>query len=546
MSTIWAYALEIEVHTGAEVVHLYISTSPALVTGVGDTPPSTTFTTGLIQPGNYSIACFANGKTYGKASMGYGEIILNNDQGQFDYLLDYAFDGRAAILRRIDAALMTTADYPADWTTIYTGTLNSPLPNLPGYNQGTLTIPWRDRMVELQVPFPLSTFKGDNALPLGLEGTANDIASKGKPLILGRVLEIAPVCVNTARLIYAASPPIGGDLDLITDWDAIAAFDSVTSFFSTVLSGITSATVYDSGLEIVQEAVYTDENDMMTNAPTAGYCRILPAYGYIRFGSTPAGQVTVSCTSAIGTVHTVGNLLDTTLCHYLQWDAGRLNASDITSINALCTLSMGTFIQDTGVTVDQVLDRVAQSAGVCYYFDANGIFRAFQVRDPGTMTADFTLTDLQISSLSRMNKESIPAKAVRVKQQKCWTVQKSGLAGAVAADRRAWVSLDYRENLSHNLTTETKHLLAPTLEFETAFAVDAQAEADRLCNIYSMRRDFIEVVLIPELFDFTTLRLGMVGATNLSGRFGYTSKNMLLIGITCDLMNEKTTLTLWG
>jgi hypothetical protein len=63
MSTIWAYALEIEAHTGSEVVHLYISTSPALVTGPADTPASTTFTTGLIQPGNYSISCFANGKT---------------------------------------------------------------------------------------------------------------------------------------------------------------------------------------------------------------------------------------------------------------------------------------------------------------------------------------------------------------------------------------------------------------------------------------------------------------------------------------------------
>jgi hypothetical protein len=38
----------------------------------------------------------------------------------------------------------------------------------------------------------------------------------------------------------------------------------------------------------------------------------------------------------------------------------------------------------------------------------------------------------------------------------------------------------------------------------------------------------------------------MVGELQLSGRFGYTAKNMLLIGIAADLANEKTTLTFWG
>jgi hypothetical protein len=162
------------------------------------------------------------------------------------------------------------------------------------------------------------------------------------------------------------------------------------------------------------------------------------------------------------------------------------------------------------------------------------------------LTADFVLTDLQIAKVSRIDNEGIPAKAVRIRQQRCWTVQTSGLASSVTAARRAWVANEWRENLSHNIYTAQKHLLSETLGFETAFAVDAQTEADRRRDIYSVRRDFLEVELSPGIVDFTSLRLGMVCNLQLSGRFGYNAVNMLVIGIAADLANEKTTLSLWG
>lgn len=54
-----AYALEITAHDGNALVHLYFSSSPALVTGASDTPPNTTFQARLVQPGNYSIQAFS-------------------------------------------------------------------------------------------------------------------------------------------------------------------------------------------------------------------------------------------------------------------------------------------------------------------------------------------------------------------------------------------------------------------------------------------------------------------------------------------------------
>ena len=553
--TLWAYALEIQAHTGVGVVNINITNAPSLMAIIDanitwesdlywERAGIPAYVPGLIQPGNFQIACFAGGKSFGKSSIGYGVITLNNDAGQFDYMMDYAFDGRSATLRRIDAALMDSAAYPADWTTVYTGTLGMPTPSITGYNQGTITLPWRDRMSELQTPIPLETFLGNNALPLGLEGTVDDIANKIKPIVLGQVFDVAPICVNTAKLIYAVSPPVMGKEDLIAEWDAIADFDAVTDFFGSIINGISGVTVYDSGLLITQGANYTDESDMIANAPAAGQCRVLPDRGYVRFGAIPAGTVTVSCTG-YRTAATIGGITHMILNDYMGWADSRINLTELAAIDAACTIPVGTYVQNAD-NMDSVLDTLFSSAGACYYFDQLGVFRSFVVKDPATMTADFALSGLQIMGLARENNDGIPAKLVRIKQQKCWTVQKSGVAGATDAARRAYIANEYRDNVAENITTATKHLLASTLEFTTAFAADAQSEADRRRDIYSVRRDFFKVQIVPELFDFTALRLGMCGSLDFTGRFGYTNKKMLLIGITADLANDNISLSFWG
>lgn len=554
--TLWAYALEMQAHTGAEVVNINITNAPALMS-IYD--PNVTWESnlywelagipawvgGLIQPGNYEIACFASGKSFGKASMGYGVITLDNNAGQFDYMMDYAFDGRPATLRRIDANLMDSATYPGDWTTIYTGTLGMPTPSVTGYNQGTITLPWRDRMAELQTPIPLEVYRGDNALPLGLEGTVSDLANKVKPLVLGQVYEIAPECCNTAKLIYAVSPPILGAQDLIADWDAITNFDAITDFFGSVINGISSVTVYDSGLLITQGANYTDESDMMTNAPTAGQCRVLPDRGYVRFGSQPAGIVTVSCTGYRVSPALIGGITRMLLNDYMKWDDSRINLTELTAIDAACTIPVGTIVR-SAANMDSILDELFASAGACYYFDQYGVFRSFRVSEPSGMTPSFSLSGLQIMGLTRENNDGIPAKLIRVRQQKCWTVQKSGIAGATTAERRAWIANEYRENISTNSVTATKHLLSKDLEFNTAFSADAQSETDRRRDIYSVQRDFFKVKIVPSLFDFSSLRLGMCCSLGFNGRFGYTNKNMLLIGISADLANDNISLSFWG
>ncbi|MDA8114983.1 MAG: hypothetical protein M0Z43_09705 [Acidithiobacillus sp.] len=585
-----AYALEIQAHTGSGLTTLCFSTAPPLVTAPTDTPPNVTFDRRIIQPGNYQVQAFSNGQTYGKSQVGYGEIILRNDDGALDYLMDYGFDGRPCVLRmrEDDGSILP---YPSGWKTVFTGTIDHLEPEWPSYNDGTIVMSLRDGMAGLHVKLPLAVYAGNNALPYGLEGTPSDLGGKTKPLLLGTCFNMSLQCVNTSLLIYAVSPPAGGLCDTVTDWDAIAAFDSVADFFGSVVSGpvitplgteyrrggcsSTGITVYDSGVPLTQGADYTDETDLQTNAPAAGYFRVLPANGYVRLGSTPAGQVT--CTASDNNGHdanTAGSIIRAVLRDYMQWDTSKFNIPELAALDAACNIPIGQLItQDT--YVDDLLDAICNTVGACYYFDGLGVFRIFRVVDPATQNADIPISGYTVgafkanSSVAGSGAGGVPNYQIRLRQQKNYTVQTSGLAGSSTAAWRSWVAQEYRENVSTSTSCKAKHLLSTEIALDTCFASDGQAESDRRLGLYSVRRDLLDLEIDTELWntnplmdwdavsnfdavtsfdqlDFTAFRIGQIVPLDLGGRFGYSPKNMLITGITPDLLQKKLTLTVWG
>jgi hypothetical protein len=386
-------------------------------------------------------------------------------------------------------------------------------------------------------------------------------------------------------------PPTGGLVDTVTDWDAIAAFDSVLDFFGFVVSGpvvtslgteyrrggcsSTGITVYDSGVPLTKGTDYADETDLQTNAPASGYFRVLPANGYIRLGSSPAGQVT--CTASDNNGHdanTAGSIIRAILRDYMQWDASKYNIVELAALDLACTIPIGQLItQDT--YVDDLLDTICNTVGACYYFDSLGVFRIFQVADPATKTPDIPISGYTIggftanASVTGSGGAGVPNYQIRLQQQENLTVQTSGLAGAATAAWQSWIAQQYRENISTSAACKAKHLLSTELVIPTCFAADGQAESDRRLGLYSVRRDLLDLEIDTELWntnplldwdavtdfdavpsfdqlDFTAFRIGQVVPLDLGGRFGYSPKNMLITGITPDLLQKKLTLTVWG
>lgn len=231
----------------------YLS-SEAFVTRPNDSPANVAFIPALIDPGSLGVAAYSDGRTGGGSKLEVGEIVVANSDGQFDAWLNYGFDGRPLTIRS-----GTGGAYPADFPAILAGTVESIEADFE-----KLVIRLRDRQYILQKPVLTNRYKGDNAGPVGLEGTAADLKDKPKPRAIGKVFNISPPQVNAAKLAYQVSDGPVGEI----------------------------SAVYDRGAALTKGADYATSALMQAASPTSGTFITCLAEGYFRLGSLPAGQVT--------------------------------------------------------------------------------------------------------------------------------------------------------------------------------------------------------------------------------------------------------------
>lgn len=158
-----------------------------------DTPADTFFAGRVSKPALARRELFAGGTTRGRSRVGYGDLVLVNGDGALDFLKDCGVDGRDVIVRRGQVG----AAYPSAFKTMLVGTMAA-----AQVGADIVTVKLRDQQFLLDVPLQPNLFAGDNVLPDGLEGTAEDLQGKPKPRCFGRPLNVAPPCVNTSKLIY--------------------------------------------------------------------------------------------------------------------------------------------------------------------------------------------------------------------------------------------------------------------------------------------------------------------------------------------------------
>ncbi|WP_233437236.1 hypothetical protein [Vreelandella alkaliphila] len=109
---------------------------------------------------------------------GYGETTLINNDRALDWLVDYATDGRRAVLEYENEGMLTT---------VLEGTVAR-----VSFGSSLVSIKLRDPVEILQQPHPLTRFAGTNVEPDGLEGTDDDIAATSSPGYTGRCAMLSP------------------------------------------------------------------------------------------------------------------------------------------------------------------------------------------------------------------------------------------------------------------------------------------------------------------------------------------------------------------
>lgn len=196
----------------------------------------------------------------GAMQVGTLTLVLDNSDGALDSLVDYSFDGQKVLFYfgTIGSNGEFVNEYPVDFTA-----------EQPLLSETEVTFLLRDWRHLLDKPLLTTKYAGTNSgSPLaGIEGTANDLKGKPKPMLLGRAWNVTPVLVNTDRLIYQ-----------------VDGYDGLTTGYS--------ITVYDKRSALTKGADYISQAQMESTAPAAGQFRVHPATGCFRLGTAPVGQVT--------------------------------------------------------------------------------------------------------------------------------------------------------------------------------------------------------------------------------------------------------------
>ncbi len=193
--------------TAAADIPLYLSTS-RFGTKPTDTPPNQAFWDQMKDPGRVKRTMFADGTTMGRGKIASGDLVLSNKDGTFDGWRNYGFDGRTWTLYYG----LDTAAFPSGFVVMFVGEVDQAEWDLDSFR-----LKFRDKQARVEVPLQTTKYAGDNALPAGLEGVAGDLKGKPKPLLYGKVRNIAPPCVNTSKQIYQPSSLALNSVDAVRD-----------------------------------------------------------------------------------------------------------------------------------------------------------------------------------------------------------------------------------------------------------------------------------------------------------------------------------------
>jgi len=491
----------------------YFSTG-AFITGAADTPAHTAFHPRISMPALLRMDIFDVGMTGGSSRVGYGELVLANDDGALDVFNTYGLDGRSLVIRVADSA--ATA-YPSGWTTLFRGTMEQ-----IEINSDTARIRIRDRQQFATAAIQPNRYGGTNTLPDGVDGSASDLKGKVKPLVFGAVFNVSPVCVNTSKLVYQVH-------------------DGAIRYVNAV---------YDGGARLAQAAEYTSQSEMLATEPAAGNYRVYAAGGMFRLGSSPTAQLTADVIDGLGPHERTAGALFRRVLENAGVGTEQISAPDIAVLDAANRATLGLYVRDD-VPVSQVVDDIARSVGAWWASDADGVLRIKRLEAPsGSPVLSLTGADIVEGSLTRipMNDGGLPAYRVTVRGVPNWTVQTSGLVGSVSSARRVRLEQPFQDAVATDSAVQTTYLLAPEITVETRLSclTAVQTEADRLLALYKVKRDRFEVRIHGPAATLGLIDLGAVVNVTYA-RFGLNAGKLFrIIGYQLDPIAGTASLTLWG
>lgn len=490
--------------------------------------PTIEYESRILDAGNFETSLFQKGTSGGAADIGTGEIEINNGDHDIDDILNHAWDAAPITIRRGVQANEELTDFEV----IFTGSAESLEPRW-----NTFSLVLRDKISDIvNKVLQQERYLGNNSLPNGVEGVAEDLKDKWKPVSFGVVEEFEAPMVNTSKYI------------LQLNWRQVQSIQGVFVEGAALTVGNSRATLAD----------------LLSNIPSGGTFDYYLGSGsdgaYVRLAALPDGKITTSFTvGANAAARTAAAVVKDILLTYASVPSGDVLTSAFTAVDALNSAVIGYCSGIDAVKVGDAIDEISRSIQMWWAVDSVGKYKVGRLGPisgtPVGLVEKWMIArngeGIEFVSSNDPNK-GIPPYQVTVHYKKIYTVQdEADLAGIVTTDRDRvnFLKEEYR-SVSSAVDGDilVAHLRSVPMEVFTLLDTesDAQDEADRLAALYGVSRFWINVLIDISvdpgfnLGDLVTVDTGRTAWTGANG------KAMLVMGKTLLYRENQIQYTFWG
>lgn len=398
---------------------------------------------------NFEEQLFSKGATTGEATVGVGEIIISNTDGEFDRYRKFSFDGR-----KVEVFLLKDQhDQPSDSNVFFRGTAFYAEPQL-----SQLSIYIKNRLEILTPLIQPSTFLGtNNGGPDGYEGNEGDLKGKTKPMVWGTCLNVPLAPINKSKLIY------GCNFDHLGNRKAVAKFFNVA----------------DKGGALLWAGDVPDIANLHATTVASGFYKTCVAEGAVKLGRVAQGEVTADVAETLGPDSSAPRIVRRILESVYGLVAGvDFDLGDLENLHQLNATACGYFVDEEveGLTV---INDLMGSIGGWFVPDRLGIFRSGRFDLPQyaeVPVATFDDALILTGSLAKLptgdQGHGIPAKTYTLFHSKLWKVlQKNETLVSVPDNLREYYAQEFRSTTFGDSSIGDLHPLAPDLSDESLMVV---------------------------------------------------------------------------
>lgn len=429
----------------------------------------------------------------GSASISFGDIELNNPNGQFDSWLDssfYIWVNNSIKVYFGDPTWVCANE--AEIITKFDKVFDGVIADVDSRNRTTINIKVRDKLDRLN-----TALSEDKLGPSGFWSGGQTNQESIKPIVFGDVHNMEPLLINPATLEYMFNNgPAENLIEIRDNGVSVYTFDGVTAGAVVNLSaGTFTLTAAPAGLITASVQGVQRSVNLSTGVAAVG-----------TFSNNIANIIALIVTEYGKTSTSSGKFLGST----------ELDLTGLAAFASANLQSIGVLIKDRDNLLS-IIQGIAASIGAHVTVTRAGLLTLIKLFTNTAAAVSITDSDILEHSLSISNRTEVVA-TTKVAYAKNWTPQTGIVTDIVQASKEAfgseWLYQSITDSLVKNrYSLETEPTPKETFLVDTA---DAIAEAQRLNNLFKVPHTVYKFTGTAKLL---SLKLGQ-GVRLYHNRFG--------------------------